>query len=160
MRAVRCHSFSALITGADGKLVTSKNPLPLRHVLSLDDVPQPSLCSPDHVLIQTHYAGVQYPDMLQAQGLYQVRPPLPYTPGLDLSGVVIESTSTKFKKGDRVIATMTQHGGTGAMADICCAPDHLVWNVPRTLDLSQCANIGRNYFAACKYNTKWGTIFL
>ena len=64
--------------------------------------------------------------------------------------MVIDTSSSKFKKGDRVMATMTQFGGTGAMADITCAPDHLVWTVPHSLHLSQCANIGRNYFAACK----------
>ena len=80
----------------------------------------------------------------------KVRPPLPYTPGLDMAGIIVDSTSTKFRKGDRVMATMTQYGGTGALADLCCVSDHLVWSVPSTLDLSQCANIGRNYFAACE----------
>ena len=72
MRAVRCQKFAALVTGSDGNFVISKTPLPVRSVLSLDDVPQPSLSGrPNHVLIQTHYAGIQYPDTLQALGLYQ-----------------------------------------------------------------------------------------
>ena len=37
------------------------------------------------VLIRTRYAGLQYPDYLQAMGLYQIRPELPYTPGMDVA---------------------------------------------------------------------------
>jgi len=59
MRAVRCQKFSALVVGSDGKYVISKNPLPVRQVLTLDsNLPKPSLLNhPNHVLIQTHYAG-------------------------------------------------------------------------------------------------------
>lgn len=148
MKAVRCLRFAALTAPKKGeKSQLLKNFLPLRSVLSLDEIETPRL-SKDHVLIQTHYAGVQYPDALQAQGLYQVRPPLPYIPGLDLSGVILESSSSKFTKGDRVMATTTDFGGTGSMAEICSVPADLVWKVPDSVHLSTCGNIGRNYFAA------------
>eukprot|EP00555_Chaetoceros_dichaeta_P006420 CAMPEP_0198261964 /NCGR_PEP_ID=MMETSP1447-20131203/10555_1 /TAXON_ID=420782 /ORGANISM="Chaetoceros dichaeta, Strain CCMP1751" /LENGTH=381 /DNA_ID=CAMNT_0043950023 /DNA_START=199 /DNA_END=1344 /DNA_ORIENTATION=+ len=151
MSAVQCHDFAAFSKEEGGKLKLLKKFEPLRSVLSLDTVPRPSL-EDDHVLIQTHYAGVQYPDALQAQGLYQVRPPLPYTPGLDLSGIILESNTSKFKIGDRVMATTI---GTGALAEICSIPSNLVWKIPNANDsnrqevhLSECANLGRNYFAA------------
>lgn len=91
---------------------------------------------------------MQYPDALQAQGLYQIKPPLPYVPGLDVSGVVVESTSDEFKKGDRVMATTTEWGGTGALAEYCLVPSHTVWKVPNHVHLSYVANLGRNFFAS------------
>lgn len=151
MVAVQCHDFAAFSKEEGGKLKLREKFEPLRSVLSLDTVPPPPL-EDDHVLIQTHYAGVQYPDALQAQGLYQVRPSLPYTPGLDLSGIILETNTSKFKKGDRVMATTD---GTGALAELCSIPSNLVWKIPNANDtnrqevhLSECANLGRNYFAS------------
>ena len=46
------------------------------------------------------------------------------------------------------MATTTDFGGTGSMAEMCSVPADLVWKVPDTVHLSTCANIGRNYFAA------------
>ena len=66
MKAVRCHRYAGL--DETGKPVPT--PDPLRDVLSLDDVPRPE-CEEGHVVVLTNYAGVQYPDALQAQGLYQ-----------------------------------------------------------------------------------------
>ena len=46
------------------------------------------------------------------------------------------------------MATTTDFGGTGSMAEICSVPADLVWKVPDSVHLSTCGNIGRNYFAA------------
>ena len=62
MRAVRCHRFAAL--DKSGKPMTT--PSPIRDVLRLDEVPPPTLRSDvdkNKVLISTHYAGIQYPDV-------------------------------------------------------------------------------------------------
>ena len=83
MKAVRCHRYSGL--DAAGKPVPT--PDPLRDVLSLDEVPAPA-CEAGHVLLRTEFAGVQYPDALQAQGLYQHKPEVPYVPGMDAAGTV------------------------------------------------------------------------
>jgi NADPH2:quinone reductase len=150
IRAVRCHEFAALEQVKDGKTQRRTPPLPLRSVLSLDWIPRPNLPDDEHVLIQTKFVGVQYPDALQAQGLYQVRPPLPYIPAMDVTGVVLQvgRTVQGFQPGDRVMATMLHNGGTGGMAEVVIAPAAHVYHVPDTLPLSKCANIGRNYFAA------------
>ena len=42
------------------------------------------------LLIRTRYAGIQYPDYLQAVGKYQLRPELPYILGMDVAGIVID----------------------------------------------------------------------
>ncbi len=145
MKAVRCHKFAAL--GLNNKVLQQFQPL--RSVLSLDPaVPKPKITKANQVLIETHYAGVQYPDALQAQGLYQIRPPLPYIPGLDVSGVVVESSSDEFTRGDRVMATTTDWGGTGALAEFCVVPSNVVWKVQNNIHLSSVANLGRNFFAS------------
>ena len=86
MKAVRCHRYAGLDPA--GRPVPT--PDPLRDVLALDEVPAP-VCEAGHVLVRTHFAGVQYPDALQAQGLYQHKPDLPYVPGMDVAGTVLEA---------------------------------------------------------------------
>lgn len=141
IKAIRCHRFSGL--DEDGKPV--KTPGPLRDVLSLDEVPAPE-CAAGSVLVSAHYVGVQYPDALQAQGLYQVRPPLPYVPGMDLTGTVLEVGEgvEHLEVGNRVIAQM----GIGAMAEVVNCDARAVWKAPDNIPLSHCANVGRNFFAA------------
>lgn len=141
MQAVRCHRYAGL--DADGRPLPS--PGPLRDVLSLDEIPPPE-CEDGHVLVQTHYAGVQYPDALQAQGLYQHKPELPYVPGMDVAGTVFEVGAgvEHVRVGDRVIAQMS----TGGLAAIVKVPAIAVWPAPDNVHLSKLANLGRNFFAA------------
>lgn len=141
MQAVRCHRYAGL--DADGKPV--ETPEALRDVLSLDRIPLPD-CGDHEVLVSTFYAGVQYPDALQAKGLYQHKPSLPYVPGMDVSGTVLEKGRNVegLAVGDRVVAQVS----LGALAEYVAAPAAQVWKVPIGLPLSTCANLGRNFFAA------------
>ncbi len=141
IRAVRVHRFSGL--GADGKPLAT--PGPLREVISIDQIDAPS-CADGGVLISANYAGVQYPDALQAQGLYQVKPELPYVPGMDLTGKVLEVGAgvEHVAAGDAVVAQLS----TGALAEIVAVNARNVWKAPRGVPLAKCANIGRNFFAA------------
>ena len=111
----------------------------------MDEVPRPD-CESGHVLIDVHYAGVQYPDALQAQGLYQMKPELPYVPGMDVSGTVLETGAgvDRVKVGDRVFGLLN----IGALSEIVSVPAQSVWKAPANVPLSQCSNLGRNYFAA------------
>ncbi len=141
MRAVRCHRYSGL--DAAGKPVPA--PDPLRDVLSLDEIPAPA-CETGHVLLRTEFAGVQYPDALQAQGLYQHKPGLPYVPGMDAAGTVAEVGAgvEHVRPGDRAIAQL----GIGCLADVVKAPATSVWKAPEGVPLERCANLGRNFFPA------------
>jgi NADPH2:quinone reductase len=60
----------------------------------------------DQVLIDVHYAGINFPDSLIIQGKYQFQPPLPFSPGGEVSGIVsrIGKNITHLKEGDRVIS--------------------------------------------------------
>ena len=85
IQAVYCHRYAGLDEAGDPRAT----PEPLRKVLKLESMVAPD-CQAGGVLVQVHYAGIQYPDALQAQGLYQHKPPLPYVPGMDVSGTVLE----------------------------------------------------------------------
>jgi NADPH2:quinone reductase len=72
--------------------------------LELADIPRPSP-GPGQVLVRVLAAAANFPDVLMCQGTYQVRPPLPFTPGVELCGEVVETAPdvTRFAVGDRVI---------------------------------------------------------
>eukprot|EP00898_Chlorokybus_atmophyticus_P001690 jgi/Chlat1/2521/Chrsp175S02430 len=74
-----------------------------------NDWPEPRL-DPDSndVLIKVSACSVNFADVLQCQGRYQERPPLPFVPGSEVSGVVLavgSAASEELRKGDRVAAT-------------------------------------------------------
>jgi NADPH2:quinone reductase len=141
INALRVHRYAGL--SADGKPLES--PGPLSEVISIDEIDRPR-CTEGHVLIAANYAGVQYPDALQAQGLYQMKPELPYVPGMDLTGRVVEVGAgvNHVAVGDRVIAQMS----IGALAEVVAVAGSSVWKAPANIHLSKCSNIGRNFFSA------------
>ena len=53
-----------------------------REVLTLAEVPQPAP-GPGQVLVRVRAAAANFPDVLMCRGGYQVRPPLPFTPGIE-----------------------------------------------------------------------------
>lgn len=72
-------------------------------------VPQPG---PGEVLIAVHSAALNFPDILLAQDLYQVRAPRPFIPGSEVAGVItaVGAEASRLAAGDRVMALM-QWGG-------------------------------------------------
>ena len=141
MKAVLCRRYASL--NEDGEPIPTSEPL--KNVLALDTIPTPQ-CQERHVLVLTNYAGIQYPDALQAQGLYQHKPSLPYVPGMDVTGTVIETGAgvEHVAVGDRVIAQME----LGGLAEVVKVSAESVWKAPDKVHLSKCANLGRNFFAA------------
>jgi len=73
-------------------------------VLELTDVPRP-VPGPGQLLVRVLAAAANFPDALLCRGTYQVRPPLPFCPGVELCGEVVETGAdvTGFVPGDRVI---------------------------------------------------------
>jgi NADPH:quinone reductase len=83
-----------------------------REVLELAEVPQPSP-GPGQLLVRVLAAAANFPDALLCLGTYQVRPPLPFTPGVELCGEVVAAGQdvTGFAAGDRVIGgAVLPHG--------------------------------------------------
>ena len=64
------------------------------------------------VRIAVRACGVNFPDVLMIQGLYQLKPPFPFSPGLEVAGDIIEVAEDvqDLKVGERVMATM-MYGG-------------------------------------------------
>jgi len=68
------------------------------------DIPTPSP-GPGQALVRVRAASVNFPDLLMTRGEYQLKPPLPFTPGLDLAGEIaaLGEGASGFKLGDAVV---------------------------------------------------------
>ncbi len=99
--------------------------------LKVEDVPSP-VPGPGKVLITVKAASINFPDALIVQGLYQVKPPLPFSPGSELAGVVkaVGDGVTNVKPGDRVIAGV----GNGGFAEECLADAARTLPLPEGMD--------------------------
>lgn len=84
--------------------------------LTIREIPKPRPGA-GQVLLDIKASSLNFPDALMVQGLYQVKPPLPFSPGTEMSGVVVETGSgvRGFRPGDRVIAI----AGWGGFAEEC-----------------------------------------
>ena len=99
--------------------------------LRLEEVPDPAP-GPGQVRIKVEAASINFPDALIVQGLYQFKPPLPFSPGAELAGVVeaVGENVKHLKVGDAVIAS-TMHGG---FAEHCVADASKVAPLPPGMD--------------------------
>ena len=71
------------------------------------------------VLIDVQAAGLGFPDALIARGGYQVRPALPFVPGMELAGVVLEApASSPWRPGQRVVALTGVHGACAEVVSV------------------------------------------
>jgi NADPH2:quinone reductase len=103
-----------------------------RDVLTLAEVPVPEP-GPGQVLVRVLAAAANFPDALLCRGTYQVRPPLPFCPGVELCGEIVAAGDqvSGFAPGDRVIGgAALPHGGFAEYAlmgarTIMLAPDML-----------------------------------
>jgi NADPH:quinone reductase len=101
-----------------------------RDVLQLADIPEPEP-GPGQVLVRVRGAAANFPDVLMCRGGYQVRPPLPFTPGIELCGEVVAAGPgvTGVAVGDRVIGgSALPHGAFAELALMSAtlpAPDAL-----------------------------------
>jgi NADPH:quinone reductase len=76
--------------------------------LAFEELPSPHP-GPGEAVVSIKAASVNFPDVLIIQNKYQFKPPLPFSPGSELAGVVKEvgPEVTAFKPGDKVIAFTT-----------------------------------------------------
>lgn len=97
-------------------------------------VPEPG---PGQIRVRNHAAALNFFDILQVQGKYQIKPPFPFTPGAETAGIVdsVGAGVTSVKAGDRVIA-MT-HGS--AFAEYSLAPVTSVFSMPEKMSFEEAA---------------------
>jgi len=118
MRAVLCREYGPL------------------EKLEVTDLPSPPL-APGAVRVAVHAAGINFADLLIVQGKYQEKPPLPFSPGFEIAGVVTELGPgvAGARLGERVLGIM-EHG---AYADEAVLPAERVIPIPDGMDFALAA---------------------
>ena len=113
--------------------------------LVYEDLPSP-VAAAGEIVIATKAASVNFPDVLIIQNKYQVKPPLPFSPGSELSGVVktIGEGVNGWKPGDRVMAVT----GYGAFAEEVKTEARRVVRIPETMDFPTAAAFLLTYATA------------
>src|SRR6478752_5744167 len=97
--------------------------------------------APGQVRVAIHAAGINFPDILMAAGEYQLKPPLPFTPGVEAAGEVSEVNGAKgVAVGDKVIVKMRH----GAYADEAVVAPSQLTPLPSSFDYAE----GATFLAA------------
>jgi len=130
MKAVRCHEFGS------------------PDILRLDECEAPAL-QPEQARIRVRAAGINFADTLMVAGKYQIKPPFPFTPGLEVGGEVIEvgAAVQHLRPGQRVLAVLRRGGG---YADEAVADAAAVVPIPDGMD----------YVTAAAFPVAYGTSHL
>jgi NADPH2:quinone reductase len=104
--------------------------------LAIEEVPSPR-AGPGEVVISVKAASLNFPDVLIIQNKYQFKPPLPFSPGSELAGVVKEAGPgvEGLRPGDRVMAFTTY----GAFAEEVKTEANRVLPIPSSMDFTQAA---------------------
>ena len=114
--------------------------------LVLEDVPNPEPGEGD-VVIDVKAIGVNYPDVLIIQDMYQFKPERPFSPGGEISGIVksVGAGVTKVKVGDRVMGST----GWGGMAEEIVVDQARVRPFPESMSFEEGAAL------LMTYGTSW-----
>jgi NADPH:quinone reductase-like Zn-dependent oxidoreductase len=110
----------------------------------------------DDIVIEVHFSGVNFADIVMRLGQYQDAPPLPFVPGYEVSGIVskIGKAVTKFRVGDKVI-TGTRFGG---YSNYIIQKEFAIAHLPSHLSLAQGAALPVNFFTASIALNEFGRI--
>ena len=105
---------------------------------------------PGEVTIRVRYSGLNYKDGLAVTGKPGVIRKFPMVPGIDLAGVVEESSSPEWKTGDEVVVTGFGLSETlwGGYAELARLDARLLVRLPKGLTLKQAMAIGTAGFTA------------
>ena len=110
--------------------------------LVVEDIPSP-VAGPGEVVVSVKTASVNFPDVLIIQNKYQLKPPLPFSPGSELAGVVksVGDGVTHLKPGDPVMAIT----GYGAFAEEVKVDVNRLLPIPGGMDFVSAAAFGLTY---------------
>jgi len=111
-------------------------------VLRLHEEPVPAPL-PGEVRVKVLAAGVAFADVLMREGLYPGTPPVPFTPGYDIAGVV-ECDAPGWRAGQPVVA-LTKVGG---YAEYLCVREERLVAAPLGLDPAETVSLVLNYLTA------------
>lgn len=105
-------------------------------VLTFSDLPKPQIGT-DDILLKISAVGINFADIMQHQGTYPLRLPLPYTPGMEVIGIVedIGSNIKNVAVGERIAAISFTAGG---YAEYVLVKSQQIVRVPNEID-DRCA---------------------
>ncbi len=124
MKAVVVSSLSPDLSGT--ALVEVRDPAP----------------APGKILIRVKAAALNFPDLLMTRGEYQLKPPLPFSPGMEVAGEVVAGEG--FEPGAAVVAG-TRLGG---FAELVSVDATAVRRKPAHLSFGEAAGVGAAYLTA------------
>jgi NADPH2:quinone reductase len=104
-------------------------------VLKLEDIDPPTP-GPGEVAIDVEAAALNFPDILLCRGQYQEKPPLPFTPGVEVAGTVVGT-------GQRVLAAPSFR--TGGLTERTVASESAVYPIPDTMPMESAAALHITY---------------
>ena len=108
-----------------------------------EDCPEPK---PGEVRVRVLAAGVCLPDVMAREGIHPETPPVPFTPGWDLVGVVDELGEGVFGiEPGRIVTALPIHG---AYAEFVCLSQGELVPVPNGLDAAEAVSLVLNYITA------------
>ena len=113
--------------------------------LVVGEGPDPEV-RPGGVVVEVEAAGVNYVDALFVQGRYQIKPPVPFVPGSEVAGRIVEVGEgvDGWAPGDRVMAMV----GLGGFASRVAAPARSLVRVPDRMDSARAAGFIQSYCTA------------
>ncbi|MDE1978311.1 MAG: NADPH:quinone oxidoreductase family protein [Betaproteobacteria bacterium] len=102
--------------------------------LRLQDAPDP-VPAAGEVVVAVRACALNFPDALIVQGLYQAKPALPFSPGAEFSGIILQvgADVTTYKPGDAVIA----FAGHGGLAERCAVDAQRIMPLPSGMSFEQ-----------------------
>ena len=109
--------------------------------LELCEIPDPPEPDAGQVTVSIEAVGISFPDVLQCRGEYQIKPPLPWTPGGESSGTVsaIGQNVTSLEVGDKVMML------GGGLIEQVNANEISLWKIPDKVPMEKAAAIPVNY---------------
>ena len=128
MQAVRCHAWGP------------------PEALRVEEVPAPQV-GPGSVRVRIRACGLNFADTLMVAGQYQVKPPIPFIPGIEIAGEVVEVGPgvTTRRVGERVVAYLRAAGG---FAGEIVLSDELMVPIPDAMDWNTAAGFPITYGTA------------
>jgi len=110
--------------------------------LALEEIDDP-VAAENEAVVQIYSASLNFPDGLQIQGKYQFQPPMPFTPGSEVGGVItsVGAGIQDFAVGDRVMATP----GIGGLAEQVAVKADGLRKIPDSMDFKTAAGFAMIY---------------
>ena len=109
---------------------------------TVEEIEDP-VAGPGQVVVDIKATRISFPDVLIVQGLYQFKPPFPFSPGSEISGVIssVGEGVTMHKVGDRVMGSI----GSGGLREKGVYLEQQLMPLPESMDFNTAAGFPLNY---------------